>query len=154
MLELLLWKIYIKNWNEIDDEEVPLAFLDSFSNARYFLEQYIALLHLSWNILIDDEEGKKNITANDDFFHLGLNKPISILELISNSLLIANKTSESRLKRIIENENISHIDSMSQFSFYMSVYSDSDESQIKEKIEAEFIEFNKNIELSQSTVMY
>ena len=43
---------------------------------------------------------------------------------------------------------------MSQFSFYISVYSDSDESQIKEKIEAEFIEFNKNIELSQSTVMY
>ena len=59
LLELLLWKIYIKNWNEIDDEEVPLAFLDSFSNARYFLEQYIALLHLSWNILIDDEKEKK-----------------------------------------------------------------------------------------------
>lgn len=97
---------------------------------------------------------RKNITANDDFFHLGLNKPISILELISNSLLIANKTSENRLKRIIENENISHIDSMSQFSFYISVYSDSDENQIKEKIEAEFIEFNKNIELSHSTVMY
>lgn len=143
-----------KEWNEIDDEEVPLALLDSFSNARYFLEQYIALLHLSWNILIDDEKEKKNITANDDFFHLGLNKPISILELISNSLLIANKTSENRLKRIIENENISHIDSMSQFSFYISVYSDSDENQIKEKIEAEFIEFNKNIELSHSTVMY
>ena len=48
-----------KEWNEIDDEEVPLALLDSFSNARYFLEQYIALLHLSWNILIDDEKEKK-----------------------------------------------------------------------------------------------
>lgn len=91
----------IKEWKEVNSEEVPLFIRREFESTKYFFEFYFKLLGTSCDYLIKISE---NDQGNLDYFHLALNKNILVIDLISKAMSKMKSLSQQDIEMLNNDE--------------------------------------------------
>ena len=91
----------IKEWKEVNSEEIPLFIRREFESTKYFFEFYFKLLGTSYDYLIKISD---NDQGNLDYFHLALNKNILVIDLISKAMSKMQSLSQQDIERLSNDE--------------------------------------------------
>lgn len=136
-----------KEWANIKDDEIPLTKLHDFNWTRNFLKEYMILLLISWDFLIEKAEKSGEIKKVNNIFGVGFNNCMHISTMVAKGIKVSQEFNHSSLEKIIDKYGLESINIESEYELktYIDLYS----STSQEEIEKEFID---NVEQFQNKV--
>lgn len=136
-----------KEWASIKDDEVPLTILDIFNSAREFSKEYVILLFISWDFLIEQAESSGELKEISNIFDVGFTNCISISEMVSKGIKASQEFDQSSLEMIINKYGLKNINIKSEYELkiYMDLYGDTSQKKIEKLFINNVYQFKNNV---------